>query len=349
MAKLRLILVLLVTATLCTGVDSIAVGQQPKNLLATPDEIANKSFDGHNPNSITSQFPGYTLTSAKGNAQIFPERIEDAESSESGDCQNVLNVGYDLARSDADFNKAFDTARYYVDHCSTEPNSGDVFGLLVSVNGNATQLKGSSGQLYFRNYLISILYVSPSDQWYCNAAYALVHTSRNSREALGLIKFLLGNVRCKDLAGNLGYSYYLIRRNDYYNWHDSVTVDTNKYPYDSTLASLHDMGLDTLLYHAGVSIKGTLAHQMIVSSQITINPFSQVTGVEFDLSQMAYVRLEVYDELGRMIQGDGNGHVYDQGSHTLQLEGLKWSPGTYYVRLSTGNGEVQTLKLVKTE
>ncbi len=205
---------------------------------------------------------------------------------QSVSCQDVLAIGDGLA-SEGDYDKAFDTARYFVDHCSGEPNSGEIFRVLDEVQSHATQFHGAAGQLYFRNYLIAILYVSQSDQWYCNDAMTLVRTSRTTG--------------------------------------------------------------DTLRFHSGVPIKGTLAHQMIVSSKITVNPFSKSTGVEFDLSQMAYVRVEVYDELGRMVQGDGNGHVYDQGLHIFSIDAQRWLPGTFYVRLSTGNGEVRSLKIVKIE
>ena len=62
---------------------------------------------------------------------------------------------------------------------------------------------------------------------------------------------------------------------------------------------------------------------------------------------MAYITVEVFDPLGRKVWGDDHGYSLDKGTHTIHLDGAKLSSGTYYARISTGFGEVMTVKLVK--
>ena len=89
-----------------------------------------------------------------------------------------------------------------------------------------------------------------------------------------------------------------------------------------------------------------IAHS-IFDAHVSGNPFKQTTEVVFNLSSMTYVTFAVYDELGRIVQGEDMGHVYGPGRHQLPVDGKDLPSGVYYVRLSTPTGETRTLKLVK--
>jgi hypothetical protein len=61
---------------------------------------------------------------------------------------------------------------------------------------------------------------------------------------------------------------------------------------------------------------------------------------------MAYIQLAIYDVIGRLVWGDGRGSSLEAGEHTVHIDGTKLLSGTLYARISTGFGEVRTVKLV---
>ena len=76
------------------------------------------------------------------------------------------------------------------------------------------------------------------------------------------------------------------------------------------------------------------------------NPFVKATTLEFTLNRMTYITVSVYDELGRLVWGDGRGSSLEAGTHDIQIDGSKLPSGTLYARIATGFGEVKTVKLV---
>ncbi|MBS1904774.1 MAG: T9SS type A sorting domain-containing protein [Bacteroidetes bacterium] len=79
------------------------------------------------------------------------------------------------------------------------------------------------------------------------------------------------------------------------------------------------------------------------------NPFTKETELTYVLNRMTYVTVAIYDELGRMVWGDGKGRSLDAGTHTIDIDGASLPSGTLYARISTGFGEVKTVKLVHQE
>ena len=77
---------------------------------------------------------------------------------------------------------------------------------------------------------------------------------------------------------------------------------------------------------------------------MTGNPFSNQTTFQYTLPQPAYIRLIIYDVLGREIDT-----LVDQplpsGRHTTPFTGSNLSPGVYYARIESSQFYV-TKKLV---
>ncbi|MDP4221601.1 MAG: T9SS type A sorting domain-containing protein, partial [Bacteroidota bacterium] len=76
------------------------------------------------------------------------------------------------------------------------------------------------------------------------------------------------------------------------------------------------------------------------------NPFIKQTALQFTLTRMTYITIAVYDELGRLVWGDGKGSSLSAGTHSILIDGSSLPQGTVYARISTGFGEVRTVKLV---
>src|SRR5262249_10511635 len=127
---------------------------------------------------------------------------------------------------------------------------------------------------------------------------------------------------------------------------DSVTAVRSGYD-PNHLPSLDSLGLGFLLHQNGAPTKTNLSSIYVASFASSPNPFTKETTLDFTLNRMSYTQLSIYDELGRLVWGDGRGSSLEAGKHTVQIDASKWPTGTYYARISTGFGEVKTVKLVK--
>ena len=130
---------------------------------------------------------------------------------------------------------------------------------------------------------------------------------------------------------------------------------------DSTIAvSMHKDGAEySQLYE--ITIDGNMVRQLTFPFQHTSvseksnsflnsftsspNPFTSETKLNFTLNRMTYVTIEVYDLLGNKVFGNA-GRSYEAGSYEINLDGSTIPTGTFYARISTGFGEVKTVKLV---
>ena len=74
------------------------------------------------------------------------------------------------------------------------------------------------------------------------------------------------------------------------------------------------------------------------------NPFNSSTVVSVTLEDAAYLKLVVYDILGREIATVMDGY-YSEGTHLMQLGEPNWISGVYFVRLTSGDYN-QTKKMV---
>jgi hypothetical protein len=131
---------------------------------------------------------------------------------------------------------------------------------------------------------------------------------------------------------------------------------------DSTLAvSMHkDSALFSHIYE--ITIDGKMVRQLTSPFQPSLvsersndylnslttspNPFTAKITLKFTLNRMAYTTIAIYDELGRLVWGDGRGSSLEAGLHTVHIDGKDLPHGTLYARISTGFGEVKTVKLV---
>ncbi len=66
------------------------------------------------------------------------------------------------------------------------------------------------------------------------------------------------------------------------------------------------------------------------------NPFNPSTAVTFELYSTSFIRLSVYDEIGREVAVLINERLYP-GTHTANFKGDNLTSGIYFIRLSDGN------------
>ncbi|MDP4236035.1 MAG: hypothetical protein Q8919_06275 [Bacteroidota bacterium] len=233
----------------------------------------------------------------------------------------------------------YDTLKLFIKQCATsDTNSYQVFN---SISG-AVQLYSTDTTRFegYREWLISVLDLNKSvPAYFCACLGAISGTYQygkfNPLGYLAILDYLRSHHR--ECGGN---------QDDKEFTKDSI-IDFQS-GYDPThLPSLDSMGLGFLLDHSGVpSTSMNLSGQDLASFGSTPNPFVTEITLQFTLNRITYTTIEVFDELGRLVWGDGRGSSIDAGTHTITIDGKSLPHGTLYARISTGFGELKTVKLV---
>ncbi|MEP7233933.1 MAG: hypothetical protein ABI778_01435 [Ignavibacteriota bacterium] len=119
------------------------------------------------------------------------------------------------------------------------------------------------------------------------------------------------------------------------------------------LPTLDSLGLDLLLKAGVTSSISLLPSHCLGSFSASKNPFRNEMKLRFTLTRMAYITIDIFDELGKSYYGSaegspwrGTGRPFETGDHELVIDGGSLPSGTLYARISTGFGEVKTVKLV---
>ncbi len=263
-------------------------------------------------------------------------------------CNHTLGMAYSLV-TDGFYDQAYDSTCYYLSHCYAQAVPQEAFGALSESEADTVQ--NQTGRTSLRNFLLSILPLRNDDAWFCDCVLhiggSFFEDTNSDREQLSLLYWLINNPRCAAYQSTYVAAYNQEREDDYSLW-----LDTTHWPdtvYDSTLLTMQQMGLDTVLIISateGVSPQA-IGSQILLSASITENPFENSTSIALSVGREAYITIAVYNVLGQQIAGAGYSGVFEQGSATVPINMSNAPPGTYLVRISTANNEVQTLKLTK--
>lgn len=74
------------------------------------------------------------------------------------------------------------------------------------------------------------------------------------------------------------------------------------------------------------------------------NPFNGRTKINFNLNKSAFLRLEIFDNRGKLIQILFNNYL-NKGYHELVWDSKNLSSGLYFINIKTGNKSI-TIKSV---
>jgi hypothetical protein len=276
--------------------------------------------------------------------------VEDGSDS---NCSNKLDWFTSMTSDYGNYDEAYDSLRYYIPLCYNDP-----LALMALSNGigacfgSSDQLKSDSGLVDLRNWLISIRNLSQVPGWYCtcvrliNGTFSNLH-ERNYGANLAILKFLLSDSRCTQYDSEYSIGYAQARQSEINHWQDTDKDPTHDV-FDSTLPSIHDLGLDTLLADAAVGVHyEALGPQIIGNALLIPNPTMGQVSLYLTIEREAYIHVEVFDLLGRQLSGVGYSGVFEPGTREVPLNLSQAPPGSYYLRLSTANNETRTMKLSK--
>ncbi len=248
------------------------------------------------------------------------------------------------------YDEAYDTMKYYITQCTASADSDPAvaFGYFRATCRDTVAT--AQGIANTKAFLLSVLPLRTDDAWFCQCVWSFgvcFQIDSQNQYDMSLLKWIADNPRCSTLDSQALAAYTRERFDDYSLW-----LDTTHWPdtvYDSTLLTMQQMGLDSVLIISateGVSPEA-IGTQIILSASITGNPFENSTSILLSIGREAYVTIQVFDILGHQIEGAGYASVFEQGNVTIPINMTNAPPGAYLVRISTANNETQTLKLTK--
>ena len=173
-------------------------------------------------------------------------------------------------------------------------------------------------------------------------------TAADKSFAVGL--WLIQNTACD--TPELPSSWKQSRAEQIRQYYQDTTIDTVIPP----ISSLDR--LDTLLakHFFYLSVSEKHGPDIITSATASPNPTQNGVTITFGTAQDAYVKIEVFDVMGRVpgsgdrvpgTGGPGFEEFLTAGNHSLPISMSSLPSGTYYARISTSFGESRTVKLVK--
>ncbi len=330
------------------------------------DNINQNCWGGVDPSVSSSNFPSVTYTCTGSLVRSVETAVGGSISCGDGFVSHSKSDNHQMGKVDplgqvltcgrlfglgqayqvtGEWRASRDTLEYYIEHCANDTGS---FRALQCIRTAVTNnLADDSLKTYrLREWLKSVLYLNKWDPNYCcQCLWTIGECYGSTNPSLTVLKYLIDDPKCMSFRKNNIDEYNSGRSWQWQNYLSSG-FDTSVVHLDTTLPSLHQLGLDSLLNLASVATEDA-GPRSIFNVHTSNNPFGIGTEVMFELSSTAYVRFGIYDQLGRNVQGEEMGHVYGPGAHRFMVDGKTLANGTYYARLSTPTGEVRTVKLIK--
>ncbi|HEY3876404.1 MAG TPA: T9SS type A sorting domain-containing protein, partial [Candidatus Kapabacteria bacterium] len=136
------------------------------------------------------------------------------------------------------------------------------------------------------------------------------------------------------------------RQSQYSDWQDD-SLEGFHFPFDTSILPLQDLGdLDTLFARHFLFSVGIPAG-IITSVSAYPNPTGTGTVISFGIAKEAYVKIELYDVLGHAVGSAGFESLFEPGNKAVPISLAALPSGTYFARIQTAYGEVESVKIVK--
>jgi hypothetical protein len=277
-------------------------------------------------------------------------------------CNYLYDRGHRLLEDGlvSSYLKSNDTLRLFIERCATSTTAADgspAYTEFGDISADVSQMDTSNGRwLDYRSWLKKVLYLNVDTNYYCSDVEEMFTTFQyydpekgiDYNSIVSIVDYLLATNRCPVYTNLFLQRRAAARKDQIRIWRDTVT-DSLKTPIDTSEQNIDSIGFSILRgpQHNLVLPSMPYSQTIIASLTSTLNPFKTETTLEFVLNRMAYITADVYDVLGHKVWGSDRGGTMDAGAHQMRIDGAGMSSGIYYSRISTGFGEVKTVKLVK--
>jgi hypothetical protein len=270
-------------------------------------------------------------------------------------CQLSFNRGMSYEQNRL-YVASYDTLKAFVEACPTFYYASGAFQIMAEdvQNGGDGPLPASLKD--FQTWLISALAWNPGNSdYFCADVHALMgtvatgnidtswaqmNTERN--RGMSVLHWLLNNPLC--FSSDDSELYVNSRGSQREDWTNSGC----DCPLDTTIYSMHDLGLDSVLKYAGLlGVHDPSMASIISNASAYPNPTGTGTVISFGISKEAYVMIKLFNVLGQAVAVNGFENVVQPGNLSVPISLAGLPSGTYYARIQTTYGETQTVKLVK--
>ena len=254
------------------------------------------------------------------------------------------------------FQACYDSSKKFIMNCYNNSEAPSMFNY-VSAGLEQLAIADSSLWMKGREWLESVMYLNTSNpEYFCADVEAISNTFTSpsdtteelgwkaTNRSLSVLRWLLQNKLCDSTA--LQREINGARASQYESWLNdtSVPLDTTIPPLDSVDSVLYN-DLQKHFLYASVGPAGA---EPILSNITAIpNPAQEGTVITFGISKEAYVKLELYDVLGHPLGTGGFESLCEPGNKSVPISLAGLPPGTYYARIQTAYGEVESVKIVK--
>jgi hypothetical protein len=272
---------------------------------------------------------------------------------DTASCDATFSMGKSLI-VDGLYHDAYDTLKYYIEQCYSDPFSSEAFNYISSAfDGDTTG--GSASIPAYRDWLFSVLYLNRDTNYYCADVGALMPTfgyidGPTSQEGIqgeiAVEKFIIASGKCYAWSQEAKSSLKSQYHRWYEAWKDTVH-DSLLTPWDTTLPTLQQIGFGILLGPDYVAPNGVLPSSVLGEIGVSPNPFVDYTVIDYTLNVPATLAVDVYDLLGHRVTSPVPSLWTNNGAYSFTLSGSTIAAGTYYVRFSVPEGEVRTVKVIK--
>ena len=288
---------------------------------------------------------------AEGTSTLSDSRYHEAHVQTDDSCGSAFGAAFLWEQNSRNLEKAFDTMQWYIRHCYPKANPSQTWGAYQNSWDSNLYVPGVRDSIF--DFVLFGLGLRNDDQWFClgvpllEVKYYYTPGGLDYRACRTIMRFLMDNPRCKWNYDADSTEYAGLLESQWNTWSDSARGYGVK--FDSTIPSLHDIGLDTLLkFAAGSDVHYDLETSTIMlDAHVVENPFIGQASVAMTIGREAYIHFEVFDILGQKLAKAGYEGVFEPGSREVPLNMSSAPPGTYYLRIYTANNEVRTIKMVK--
>ena len=277
---------------------------------------------------------------------------------DSSGCMNLWWAGY-FASENRQWQIVLDSLTMFIDSCANNTFAPTAFPKLSTAVAGLYGPRGGTYRATFRDWLESVLYLDTTNpEYFCADVEVLASTmplphdtapgarSRETNIPLSVIRWLLLNTTCD--TPQLWQEYEHSRLDQLEEWAN----DPTKYQLDTTLSPLDSIQpglLELLEMHSLYAEVNPLPNApAILSNAIAApNPADAGTVISFTMNREAYVRITLFDVLGKQLGSSAFESFFGTGNKSVPILLVGLPSGTYYARIQTAYGEVQTVKLVK--
>jgi hypothetical protein len=323
-------------------------GGSPGTLQYTASAVANSDSttvpDGANCPAATS----YAGTKPSGKNKPL-----SIASDTGNNCDSLRFKIYNYQGA-GQWQQCYDTTMKFIETCYDNYWAPAMF---QEFNAARQSLEGTDSTFWLQSqlWLQSVLYLNTTNpEYFCACVEAMqvapptdtgeVQGWIDLNKGLAVLRWLIQNTTCD--TPTLQNEFDGARASQYSSWLNDTTV-----PLDTTIPSLASLGLglDTLLarHTLYASVSNPPQPGIISSATANPNPTGAGTLISFSIAKEAYVKIELFDVLGHEASSYGYESLFEPGNKSvpLSLQGLP--SGTYFARILTAYGEVQSVKLVK--